>query len=283
MNSTSATHDQHQKDFLNAFFQSETGADLDQRARESDSMFHGGNLPLPPMMNLPQQANMDMLENLMAMQDRVGQAASAQVGQSTTPQMLLEQQMRLNQLQQLQQLQNQIFQQQIEILSSGSSFSAASSMMDRSREQSQYGHGLPTPVSSTELHAQSTSDFVSPMILQNRSGGMSSQSQQPFLRHPIIPTAPHSAPANIVFGTYPMQTDLDFNEISPLTSPWLGAAYGGTNSQASTSTAANTMQTTPPNMGMSNPKKRRTSSPTSDEHQPNVNVSSGRPSSQETT
>lgn len=56
---------------------------------------------------------MDMLENLMAMQERVGQAAASAQGQSTTPQMLLEQQMRLNQLQQLQQLQNQIFQQQV--------------------------------------------------------------------------------------------------------------------------------------------------------------------------
>lgn len=120
MNPSSATHDQHQKDFLNAFFQSETGADLDQRAREPDSMFHG-NLPLPPMMNLPQHANIDMLENLMALQERAGQAAaSAQVGQSTTPQMLLEQQMRLNHLQQLQQLQNQIFQQQVSCFSSPS-------------------------------------------------------------------------------------------------------------------------------------------------------------------
>lgn len=113
MNSNSATHDQHQKDFLNAFFQSETTTDLGQRAREPDTMFHNDNIPLPPMMSLPQQANMDMLENLMAMQERVGQAAASAQGQSTTPQMLLEQQMRLNQLQQLQQLQNQIFQQQV--------------------------------------------------------------------------------------------------------------------------------------------------------------------------
>ena len=109
-----------------------------------------------------------------------------------------------------------------------------------------------------------------------------SQSQQPFLPHPIIPPAPHSAPANIAFGTYPMQTDLDFNEISPLTSPWLGAAYGGTSSQVSTSVAPSAIQSTPPAPSGPNNKKRRTSSPASDELQPAMTATtvsaSGRPS-----
>ncbi|CAL1699268.1 unnamed protein product [Somion occarium] len=278
MNSSSAAHDQHQKDFLNAFFQSETGGELDQRGREPD-MFNNGNLSLPPMMNLSQQtfsnpqASMDVLENLMAMQDRVGQAAASQVGQPTTPQILLEQQMRLNQLQQLQQLQNQIFQQQIELLSSNSSFAASPPVMDRSRDQQHFG--LPTPASSTELHAQNTSDFVSPMLLQNRNSGMQSlppQSQQQFLPHPMIPSAPHSAPANIAFGTYPMQTDLDFSEISPLTSPWLGAAYGPSGPQPSTST---TVHNTQQALTSSSNKKRRAASPGSDEQ--STLTAAGRP------
>lgn len=110
-------------------------------------------------------------------------------------------------------------------------------------------------------------------MLQNRGVGMGplpSQSHHPFLPHPIIPQAPHSAPANIAFGTYPMQTDLDFNEISPLTSPWLGAAYGGPSTQASDSITPSAMQITPPATGGSNHKKRRTSSPGSDEHQPSI-------------
>lgn len=74
----------------------------------------------PSMMNLQQQhmssAGLDVLE-LMALQERAGQSSvGAQNGQPTTPQMLLEQQVRLNQLQQLQQLQNQIFQQQVRLI-----------------------------------------------------------------------------------------------------------------------------------------------------------------------
>ena len=62
-----------------------------------------------------QQVNMEMLENLLAMQDPQAQANQHQ-GHSApgaSPQALLEHQLRLNQLQQLQQLQNQIFQQQV--------------------------------------------------------------------------------------------------------------------------------------------------------------------------
>ena len=65
--------------------------------------------------NLQQQVNMEMLENLLAMQDPQAQANQHQ-GHSApgaSPQALLEHQLRLNQLQQLQQLQNQIFQQQV--------------------------------------------------------------------------------------------------------------------------------------------------------------------------
>ncbi|KAH8101182.1 hypothetical protein BXZ70DRAFT_114472 [Cristinia sonorae] len=68
------------------------------------------------------------------------------------------------------------------------------------------------------------------MLLQSGHGSMnnlsSQQSVPSVLPHHMIPPTPHSAPANIVF----QQTqsphyaqELDFAEISPLTSPWLGA------------------------------------------------------------
>ncbi|GBE88610.1 hypothetical protein SCP_1400150 [Sparassis crispa] len=214
---------------MHSFFQPESRADSDP--------FHAiPSAPAPPQptMNFQQsnmQVSMDVLESLMNMQDGSGQAALAQQAQ-TTPQALLEQQMRLNQLQQLQQLQNQIFQQQIELLSGQSSFSGLSTPVDQQRDPQQYG--LPTPASSTELRAQQSTDFVSPMILHSSAsamGGMQQQGPQglpDYVTQHIIPPTPHSAPANLVFQTnnpYPLPSpaELDFGDISPLTSPWLGA------------------------------------------------------------
>ncbi|TCD70699.1 hypothetical protein EIP91_002075 [Steccherinum ochraceum] len=245
MNAAPGAHDHHQKDFLNSFFPPDQAhSEHDQHARNPD-MYHnqmnpGSSQQHSSMMNLQHQQHnmqnppvaMDVLE-LMAMQDRAGQSSSGGQGsQATTPQMLLEQQVRLNQLQQLQQLQNQIFQQQIELLSGNSNFPpGVPGSVDRSRDQQQYG--LPTPASSTELHAQHSNDFVSPMMLQSSHGSMSNlppQQQQSvppnFIPHHMIPPTPHSAPANIVFQQTqsPHYTqELDFAEISPLTSPWLGA------------------------------------------------------------
>lgn len=76
-------------------------------------------------MNSQQQSipnggvNMDVLEGLMSMQERGGQSVVA-AGVQQPPQMLMEQQMRLNQLQQLYQLQTQIFQQQVSTFVVGS-------------------------------------------------------------------------------------------------------------------------------------------------------------------
>ena len=124
--------------------------------------------------------SMDVLEGLMGMQDnRGGQSGTLSNSGQPTPQMLVEQQMRLNQLQQLYQLQTQIFQQQvslpisehssatrmawkpkytrslrhrpltifhqIELLSGQSSFVPLPMMMDRPREQQQQQQYLPTP------------------------------------------------------------------------------------------------------------------------------------------
>ena len=79
----------------------------------------------------------------------------------------------------------------------------------------------------------------------------------------VIPSAPHSAPANIVFqniqSPYPLPSpaELEFDEMSPLTSPWLGA-YN--TSQASTNSGSRHMH-----QGPSGGTKRRTVSPSSDE------------------
>lgn len=67
---------------------------------------------------MPNGVDMNMLEGLMALQDGRGQSAAMQGGggqSQQVPQVLVEQQMRLNQLQQLYQLQTQIFQQQVRL------------------------------------------------------------------------------------------------------------------------------------------------------------------------
>ncbi|KAJ3523010.1 hypothetical protein NM688_g8793 [Phlebia brevispora] len=220
----------------------------------------------PQQQGMPSPGvGMDVLEGLMGMQERGGQPGVPAGGQPT-PQMLMEHQMRLNQLQQLYQLQTQIFQQQvrhssfigsecscsastadipgmqpvltlpmmqIELLSGQSGFGSLPLMLDRSRDpQSQQQQYLPTPAQSTELPPQPSPNFVPPMLLQSteqNASNMPGQSQQNFLAQHVIPPAPHSAPANIVFqniqSPYPLPSpaDLDFDEMSPLTSPWLGA------------------------------------------------------------
>ncbi|PCH35201.1 hypothetical protein WOLCODRAFT_139798 [Wolfiporia cocos MD-104 SS10] len=194
-------------------------------------MNYHSQLPLASM-----QIGMDAFQNLMNGQDgTVSHGLPSQP--QTTSQLLLEQQMRLNQLQQLQQLQNHIFQQQLELLSGQNAFAALPMATDRQREQQQQ-FGLPTPASSAELRAQPSPDYVPPMILQNNgmqmggtsSGGgpMQNHSLHEFISQQMIPQAPHSAPANLVFqtnGSMAMSpsAEMDFSDITPLTSPWLGA------------------------------------------------------------
>nr|UBR88887.1 transcription factor bHLH4 [Ganoderma lucidum] len=187
--------------------------------------------------NLQQQVNMEMFESLLAMQDPQAQTSQHQ-GHSTpgaNPQALLEHQLRLNQLQQLQQLQNQIFQQQLELLSGGqNSFSSSlPPVLDRQRDGSQYG--LPTPLPSGELRATQNTDYVSPMLLHSGSNnpmGAMVQNQNmlpnfiPQIPH-MLPSAPHSAPAHIAFQPpafhLPSPGELDMSELPPISSPILGS------------------------------------------------------------
>ncbi|KAF7316239.1 BHLH domain-containing protein [Mycena indigotica] len=158
--------------------------------------------------------------------------------QSYNPAALLEQQYKLSQLQQLQQLQNQIFQQQIALISGSSP-----SLEPEPRERVVPFHGLPTPGNSTELRATPSVEYVSPMILDYND-----TFSQPY----APPRGSTSAPAHIAFRTTPNELDFD---ISPLTSPWLGA-----HQQPSAASRAGT---------------KRNAASSSDE---DVGTSSGRPS-----
>ena len=100
---------------------------------------------------------------------------------------------------------------------------------------------------SGELRAQTSSDFVSPLLLQS-GAGLTTMAQQPnnlppdvsnypsFMAqsHQMMPSAPHSAPAHIAFDMSPPLSmpsgSSDFNDISPLTSPWLGP-FNNSNAQ----------------------------------------------------
>ncbi|KAI0090395.1 hypothetical protein BDY19DRAFT_939991 [Irpex rosettiformis] len=270
------------------------------------------------MQQSNQNVSMDVLDNLMANASSNSNNGSSPMSTSTASgsqpnqQALIEQQMRLNQLQQLYQLQTQIFQQQIELLSGQSTFGPLSMnmMMDpsRSRDQQQY---LPTPAASADLPPQPSPDFVPPMLLQSSSSSQAPPQIQAYNQHPpfmqnnslqnqlpnphsqhgTIPSAPHSAPANIVFpnirghlgggsgsnmnspyGPLPSPADLEFDEMSPLTSPWLGA-YNATPSSNTPVPSSNQNQqqgltdqsVLQPDMSTGMKRRTRTASPGSDE------------------
>ncbi|KAJ7753339.1 hypothetical protein DFH07DRAFT_1061466 [Mycena maculata] len=183
MDSQQQAHDQQTKDFMQSFFPQDLT--MDQLQSPADQFqFH----PNPPPSNTS----------------------------SYNPTLLIEQQYKLTQLQQLQQLQNQIFQQQIALISGSQTTPVPIEPESRERVVSSVPsfNGLPTPGSSTELRAQTSVEYVSPMILNY---DQYNQQQQ---QYPTPPRGSTSAPAHIAFRN--TQPDLDF-DISPLTSPWLGA------------------------------------------------------------
>ncbi|KAJ7574417.1 hypothetical protein C8J56DRAFT_471824 [Mycena floridula] len=198
------------------------------------------------------QLNMDFIGNLMSMhvegmpamtnptpmQLNSGQQHSSAPG-GTGPALgsaTVSQQFKLAQLQQLQQLQNQIFQQQIALISGGGPAPQPYQESNtRYPEHNQnYGGGLPTPGPSP--------DFVLYGDYQNRerepsftpSPSFSTSGPSPafdrFTRstHSFPSSSDFtnrgttSAPAHIAFSISDMEPD-----ISPLTSPWLGGVdYG---------------------------------------------------------
>jgi hypothetical protein len=92
--------------------------------------------------------------------------------------------------------------------------------------------------SSTELRAQPNTDYVSPMTLhymdtpheqyrENTMENLTPSTPHAINSHYMPPRGSTSAPAHIAFNTspslpFPSPAELDF-DISPLTSPWLGA------------------------------------------------------------
>ena len=107
---------QQEKDFFNTLFTPDAGAENVQRGNESH--MYGGALPSPSQATtmppshpvIPNDPlNFDIVTQMMGIQGQ--QSGSMSQGQYS-PQLVLEQRLKLNQLQQLQ-LQNQILQQQV--------------------------------------------------------------------------------------------------------------------------------------------------------------------------
>ncbi|KAF8966649.1 hypothetical protein BDZ97DRAFT_2074060 [Flammula alnicola] len=207
---------QHQKDFLNSlippdnqinniyspFLNSASSAQSDNGIPNSPTSTSSSGGPAPQSPNT--QLTMSLLNNLLQMQGLENSIVQQQLstqGQASNPggaphnasspastaspppssypsQILLEQQIKLSQLQQLQQLQNQIFQQQIALISGQSpSILPTSPIIDMARQAGGGGGGtagdytgLPTPATtrirvslrSGELHGTPSARLVPP-------------------------------------------------------------------------------------------------------------------------
>ncbi|KAG6849855.1 hypothetical protein H0H93_004349 [Arthromyces matolae] len=236
-------HEPQDKDFLASMFPNDNQQNMFSMPYTQQQQIQQPSIPPP----LSPTLNVDMLNNLISMQGIDSQQPASPTSPSYNAQNLLEQQFKLSQLQQLQQLQNQIFQQQIALISGQASnvMQSPSSSLEPRRELQNQFNGLPTPGPSAEIHAQQPSmDFVSPIVLSNSFIEPTSHPpslpppQEPFRPDlhmaPIHPPNHHmnhnfhergstSAPAHIAFrNSISSSADLDF-DISPLTSPWLGA------------------------------------------------------------
>ncbi|KAG2067829.1 hypothetical protein BDR04DRAFT_1104415 [Suillus decipiens] len=250
-----------QKDFL-AFLFPESSSDQHDSQNEvmNTAAVHGqrsnsgmfnftGNANSPPFN---QQLDLMAMNNLMSVQGMDTTALPA-LPNSTglMPQVIFEQQYKLTQLHQLQQLQtqiqNQIFQQQLALISGQSALNTHDpSVEPAARDQITSFSGLPTPMSSTELRPLPNPEFLSrigsqypnppqdvysshaldPVSLPSPHDASVSSQYLRDMRHP----GSSSAPANIVFRhtsppmPLPSPPDLDI-DISPLTSPWLEAYH----------------------------------------------------------
>ncbi|KAG1776349.1 hypothetical protein EV702DRAFT_1109995 [Suillus placidus] len=257
--------DNLQKDFLAFLFpesssDQQRGHDSQQNEAMNSAAVHSqrsnsGLLNFTGTANLPplnQQLDLMAMGNLMSMQGMDTTSLPA-LPSSTglTPQVIFEQQYKLTQLHQLQQLQNQIqnqiFQQQLALISGQSALNTHDTSAEPARDQIGSFSGLPTPMSSTELRPLPNPDFLSRIGSQYPNPSP----QDVYSSHVLDPVSlpsPHdasvspqylrdtrhpgssSAPANIVFHhtsppmPLPSPPDLDI-DISPLTSPWLEAYH----------------------------------------------------------
>ncbi|TFK26135.1 hypothetical protein FA15DRAFT_638213 [Coprinopsis marcescibilis] len=208
---------------------------------------------------------------------------------------VLEQQIKLQQLQQLQQLQNQIFQQQMAIISQSPVLNKSTNVdvdhhyhqhASTSQAQNSFS-GLPTPGPSTELRPTQPHpmEFVSPMQLNYNMDPDNSNSQdhshsqshtppdnytphedtfsQPLPSplvsqsnlgyhqshmHSTMHRGVSSAPEHLAFDIRSGPSGRDFDiDISPLTSPWLGA-YGGAGPSHSVSNGSTNLRNSHPGL-----------------------------------
>jgi hypothetical protein len=233
-------HDSQQNEVMNA------AAVHGQRSNSGMLNFTGTTNPPP----FNPQLDLMTMSNLMSMQGMDSTSLpSLPSSTNLTPQVIFEQQYKLTQLHQLQQLQNQIqnqiFQQQLALISSQSALNTHDTNIEPARDQIASFSGLPTPMSSTELRPLPNPDFLS------RIGSQYPNPQDVYSSHALDPVSlpsPHdtsvspqylrdmrhpgssSAPANIVFRhtsppmPLPSPPDIDI-DISPLTSPWLEAYH----------------------------------------------------------
>jgi hypothetical protein len=103
---------EHQKDFMAAFFSTDSSSQVLDGQQQSMYPYTSGNYNITGMQQALQQNNINHPQvNVDFMH-----IESASPQSSYNPQSLLEQQFKLTQLQQLQQLQNQIFQQQVNVI-----------------------------------------------------------------------------------------------------------------------------------------------------------------------
>lgn len=188
-----------------------------------------------------------------------GQGHAGSQNQSQSGQMNLAEQLRLMKLQQLHQLSQQIFQQQLELINGQGSLNSAATSLELSNNPQAY-HGLPTPISSTELRPQSNQDFVSPMVLfqhpeyniqREQHHPQASTSHHAPESSPVFPPHQHhhqqppyntssarSAPADLAFTIMSPQVplsspgDMEGFDMSPLASPWFPAQAGPPQSYA---------------------------------------------------
>ena len=109
------------------------------------------------------------------------------------------------------------------------------------------------------------------MLLQSQNSpmaniGPTTQLPPNFMTQHMIPPTPHSAPANIAFqSSYPIPSpaELEFPDISPLTSPWLGAYPHNSNNHGENTAAGGGRSGQV--SGNASGKRPRTSSPSGDE------------------
>ncbi|EIW78352.1 hypothetical protein CONPUDRAFT_145615 [Coniophora puteana RWD-64-598 SS2] len=276
MDPNRASADQ-QKDFLSFLFTADSFPDAQRTDHHQIDLLSSSSSGQPPrtpssMANFSAAAgmsglnSMDIMNSMNSLLQGIDPAQQSQQGQSSnmgmnmfgqnqlTPQMLLEKQYKLTQLHQLQQLQsqiqNQIFQQQLALIS------GQASVLNQNESSTD---AYPTPVSSTELRPTPNHEFM-PRVQQQQQqqqqhfGTMPSMQQHQkdifapqstmdpsALQSPHIPPSgsfhPNhhshahshhlhpgsaSAPANLVFNTLPSPSDIEL-DLSPITSPWLPA------------------------------------------------------------